>query len=104
MQMNDKSVSPSFGPSWMLWIAIGSIILSLTVVLLMDMNGNIVFSERSIPDILRPAPLLLTLLALASSVTIPVIHLVRYPGRRRLWAILLLLSLVLAACILLPAL
>ena len=103
--MNRTAPVPSFGPSWMLWTAVGSIILSLTIVILTDLNGNITFSDRpSIPDILSPAPLLLTLLALAASVTISVVHLIHYPGRRLLWSTLLLLSLVFAAGILSPAL
>jgi hypothetical protein len=103
--MNETDAVSKTGPWWMLRVTIGGIVLSVVISLFMDMNGNLVLSEfASVPDILNPAPMLVVLLAIAVSVVIPVVHLIRYLGRRGLWVCMLLLSRILAAGTIAPAL
>jgi hypothetical protein len=103
--MNEADSISKTAPRWMLWATISSLGLSLATVLLMDMNGNIVFSQRaSVPDVLSPGPKILVFLGLVASVVITGIHFIRYSDRRRIWALLFLLSLVFAVAIIAPTL
>ena len=102
--MNDAAKIKS-GPRWMLWTVIACLALFLSVGLMMDLNGNVVFAAKGpFPDLLDPAPAVIMLVALGVGAIVAATHAVRYESRRHLWLGISLIFVILLVATILPVL
>jgi hypothetical protein len=92
-------------PAWMSWALGGCLLVFFSIILTIDMNGNVVLSESTkIPDLLRPAPAILMTAMLVGATAIALARTILYRSRRSLWLSILAILVLLALATVLPML
>jgi len=96
---------PKSAPLWMGITVLVCFVIFLVISLTVDLNGNVIFTNRSaIPDILNPAPKLLMLITLACDILIALARAVLYRPRRYVWVTLSAFFIILMVVVILPSL